>query len=340
MIMDRKRLEEILERISETRILVFGDYFLDQYWIIDPKLEEISLETGLPANQVVDRRLSAGAAGTVANDVAALGAREVIALGIVGDDGNGLEVIRSLKLAGVSTDQLIVTQERFTPTYTKPLFLQEGRAEVEGQRTDLKNRTPTPAELEKELIKRLRSGFLSVGGVIVLDQVQEADCGAVTTSLRRELQRLAASALDRPCLADSRTRIHEFGGLLVKMNENEARQGWSSGHAPLAEILRAIHSRTRRPVVITRGERGVMGFDGAEYRELPAVHSPGPLDIVGAGDAFSAAFLSTLAATGDFWEAIHVGILASAVTVRKLGTTGTASPDEILEMLSEVSSHS
>ena len=90
MNMDSKRLERLLEKISETRILVFGDYFLDQYWITDPELEETSLETGLPANQVVEVRLSAGAAGTVANNLSALGVKEVIALGIIGDDGNGV----------------------------------------------------------------------------------------------------------------------------------------------------------------------------------------------------------------------------------------------------------
>ena len=65
MNMDSNRLERVLEKISETRILVFGDYFLDQYWITDPELEETSLETGLPANQVGEVRLSAGAAATI-----------------------------------------------------------------------------------------------------------------------------------------------------------------------------------------------------------------------------------------------------------------------------------
>ncbi|HUV14415.1 MAG TPA: PfkB family carbohydrate kinase [Acidobacteriota bacterium] len=334
--MSRNRLEKLLELVSKTRILVFGDYFLDQYWVTDPELEEVSLETRLPANQVVKVRLSAGAAGTVANNLAALGVKEVVALGIIGDDGNGLELIRSLQGAGVTTDQLILSPDRLTPTYTKPLFLQPDASQVEGQRIDIKNRTVTPWQLENELVQRLRQSFLSLDGVIVLDQAQEEDCGSVTTSLRQGLIELGTDNPDQPCLADSRTRIHKFRSVVVKVNEHEAARGWEGVQASFSEGCRAIHKRTNRPVVVTRGAKGVIGFDGQECRELSAIPSSGPLDIVGAGDSFSAGFLSALAATGDFWEALQLGILAAAVTVRKLGTTGTASPEEILRVSAEI----
>lgn len=332
----RERLEEILGLVSGTRILVFGDFFLDQYWVTDPALEEISLETGHPANQVSQVRLSAGAAGTVANDVAALGAEAVLAMGIIGDDGNGLEVMRSLEQNGIATDQLIVTAERSTPTYTKPLVIQPDGSQVEDQRFDIKNRTPTPSSLEELLAERLRESFSSVDGVIVLDQVQEENCGSVTIRLREELIRLGTVFPNQPCLVDSRTRIKEFRSLLVKMNDHEAALGWGGEHASLTRVCRSIHERTNRPVIVTRGEQGVVGYDGKECREIPAVRFPEPLDIVGAGDAFSAAFLSAFAATGDFWGGIELGILASAVTVRKIGTTGTASAEEILRLWENV----
>ncbi|MDD4710350.1 MAG: hypothetical protein PHD27_03730, partial [Eubacteriales bacterium] len=63
--MTRERLMELLERFSGLRIVVAGDLFLDRYWVIDPRLDEPSLETGLAARQVTGTRLSAGAAGTV-----------------------------------------------------------------------------------------------------------------------------------------------------------------------------------------------------------------------------------------------------------------------------------
>ncbi|HET6325513.1 MAG TPA: carbohydrate kinase, partial [Planctomycetaceae bacterium] len=72
--MKRDRLEELLARFASRRVAVMGDFFLDKYLEVDPKLAETSVETGKTANQVVEIRTSPGAAGTVVNNLAALGA--------------------------------------------------------------------------------------------------------------------------------------------------------------------------------------------------------------------------------------------------------------------------
>ena len=57
------RLESLLSRFAGLSVLVVGDFFLDKYLVLDPALDEPSLETGLAARQVVDRRCMPGAAG-------------------------------------------------------------------------------------------------------------------------------------------------------------------------------------------------------------------------------------------------------------------------------------
>ncbi|MBL7202270.1 MAG: hypothetical protein ISS56_19190, partial [Anaerolineae bacterium] len=94
--MDERRLRSLLDRFPDLHILVVGDYFLDRYLIIDRELGEISLETGLEAYQVVDVRCSPGAAGTVTSSLRALDI-QVSALGIIGDDGMGYELLRGLR---------------------------------------------------------------------------------------------------------------------------------------------------------------------------------------------------------------------------------------------------
>ena len=71
--MSPRRLREIIDRFPRLRIAVVGDFFLDKYLDVDPALAEISLETGKTANQVVSKRHSPGAAGTVVCNVSALG---------------------------------------------------------------------------------------------------------------------------------------------------------------------------------------------------------------------------------------------------------------------------
>ena len=63
--MTPSRLEQLLSRFAGLSVLVVGDFFLDKYLVLDPALDEPSLETGLDARQVVERRCMPGAAGTV-----------------------------------------------------------------------------------------------------------------------------------------------------------------------------------------------------------------------------------------------------------------------------------
>src|ERR1700758_2970505 len=90
-------LEKILAQIPLLRIGVLGDLFLDRYLDIDAGLTEPSIETGLDAYQVVRVRSSPGAAGTVINNLAALGVREIVALSVIGDDGEGFELQQALQ---------------------------------------------------------------------------------------------------------------------------------------------------------------------------------------------------------------------------------------------------
>ena len=71
--MDRADVSQLLGRFGDVRIAVVGDFFLDKYLVVDPEIAETSIETGLEAYQVVGKRLSPGAAGTVTSNLAALG---------------------------------------------------------------------------------------------------------------------------------------------------------------------------------------------------------------------------------------------------------------------------
>ena len=63
----------------------------------------------------------------------------------------------------------------------------------------------------------------------------------------------------------------------------------------------------------------------------------GPIDIVGAGDATMAGIFSALCAGATAPEAAQIGCLAAAVTIRQIGTTGTASREQIAACFSMLS---
>src|SRR5438270_5686228 len=94
--MTPKRLEEIAGRYSGLRVAVVGDFCLDRYLEIDPSRHETSIETGLPVHNVVRVRAQPGGAGTILNNLVALGVGRIVAVGFCGDDGEGFELRRGL----------------------------------------------------------------------------------------------------------------------------------------------------------------------------------------------------------------------------------------------------
>src|SRR5438128_8619715 len=122
-------VEHILACAERLTIGVLGDLFLDRYLDIDAGLTEPSLETGLDAYQVTRVRSYPGAAGTVVNNLEALGVGAVAPFAVIGDDGEGHELRMALaELGAVDAEGVLFWGGRRTPTYTKPMLCRAGEA--------------------------------------------------------------------------------------------------------------------------------------------------------------------------------------------------------------------
>jgi len=147
--MDLARFKTIVEQYPLLQIAVLGDFCLDRYLEIDPTKQEVSIETGLPVHNVIQVRAQAGGAGTIVNNLAALGIGKIYPVGFAGQDGEGFELWSALeKRPGVRLSHFVKTAQRQTFTYCKPLVMAPGNLPVELSRFDLKNWTPTPALLQ------------------------------------------------------------------------------------------------------------------------------------------------------------------------------------------------
>jgi rfaE bifunctional protein kinase chain/domain len=336
--MNTQNLETILSRFSDLTILVIGDFFLDKYLIIEHALGETSFETGLEAHQVVEARCSPGAAGTVTNNLRAM-AVNVIALGVIGQDGEGYELKRALQATGVDTSALVERRDRFTPTYTKPMLREPDGSMRELNRLDVKNRSRLGTELEDGILVRLRQIVPHVNGVIVGDQVPERNCGVITDRVRDELARLARNYPSVVFAADSRERIGLFRDIIIKPNAREAtralypEQETELDRARVKECGATLFRQNGKPVFLTLGADGILVLHDEGHTHVPALPVHGPIDIVGAGDATMSGITASLCAGATLAGAALVGNLAASVTIHQVGTTGTASRQQISETL-------
>lgn len=336
--LSQERLAELQSRFSASRIAVLGDYFLDKYLEVDPELEEVSLETGKPAHQVVRIRVSPGAAGTVVGNLAALGAGELHAIGITGTDGEGFDLREALSDLGCRAEHLHAVTDRRTPTYLKPRNVRDSSLAGEHSRYDTKNRTRSSREIEDRLIASLDALAPAVDAVVVLDQIEEADCGVVTAVVREAVRERANLHPAVHFWADSRRRIGDFRGVIIKSNQFEAvgRESPAPKEEVALEELRqaisALRTRNGAPVVVTRGSLGAIVSD-PEVTAVPGVTVSGEIDPTGAGDSMTAGTVLALCAGADLPEAAVIGNLVGSITIQQIGTTGVARPDQLAERL-------
>ena len=331
----RDSLERILPRLGACRVGVFGDLFLDRYLEIDGGLDEPSIETGLTAYQVFRVRSQPGAAGTVINNLHALGVGSIEIFSMRGDDGEGYELAQALgRMQGVGTKHLLVEPSRRTPTYTKPMYELPGSPSRELNRLDIKNRDRLPKPLEARLWQGLEDSLAHLDALIVLDQVSQIDCGVITTDGISRLADLQARFPEKLILADSRERIGEFKGVTIKPNRDEVAKMLGLPEAPsredIAQTIARLAKDRSQSVFCTLSQDGILhAHPGQSSIHASAPPVTGPIDVVGAGDSVSAALAAACASGATIAESMGLAMLVASVTIRQIGTTGTAPPEAL-----------
>jgi rfaE bifunctional protein kinase chain/domain len=333
------RLRNITSRYSSLRVAIVGDFCLDRYLEIDPAKAEISLETHLPVRNVVNVRSQPGGAGTILNNLLALGVGRIWPVSFCGEDGEGWELQRAMKgLPGVDMKHFFGSSQRRTFTYTKPLLLFPGKPPRELNRLDFKNWTPTPGPLRERLARSVQSLAGKVDAVIVLDQTDLPQTGVVTPEVLSALGVLARTEPKLLILADSRQGLRNFPPVSFKLNAAELASHIGSkrrlSFTQVESVAGALAAKQGRPVFVTLAERGIVGaMPSGEIEHIPALPVRGEIDIVGAGDAVTANLTASLAAGATMRESLEIANAAASVVIHKLGTTGTAGIKEIEKLL-------
>jgi rfaE bifunctional protein kinase chain/domain len=331
--MQRERLESLLNAFPSKRIAIIGDFCMDIYWHADMTRSLLSRETPHFPRPIVEEKFSGGAAANVAWNLRELGIGTVLPITIFGDDWRGRELSRVLEGHGVDLRHVVTAPGRVTPAFAKPI-LHGFHSQQEDPRLDFENATPAPPELEDQVLAHLAECLPTVDALLIANQI---NASLITERVRKGILRLAAKHPKAVVIADSRNEIGKFKGVILKPNEIEAARVFHPGIAPaditddvIRDCGRRLSRRAGKPVFLTIGERGAFVFDGGRCDHVRAFRVEPPIDIVGAGDTFIAALGAALASGASNVEAAELACLAASITVKKIGITGAASPEELL----------
>lgn len=121
-------------------------------------------------------------------------------------------------------------------------------------------------------------------------------------------------------------------------NVDEARRILKSDQGlSVTELLKGIHNIGPNLVVITDGAKGAYAFDGYEgyFIDIYPDQKP-PYERTGAGDSFSATFVSAIALGRSLFDALMWAPINAMSVVRQIGAQkGLLTENEILKYLSQ-----
>ncbi len=334
--MNKEKIRELLDKIKNVRVAVYGDFCLDVYWMMDPRGSEVSVETGLQAQAVQKQTYTPGGASNIVANLAALEPTEIRLIGVVGDDIFGRELISQLTALNADVRGLVNQKDQFD-TYA---FTKKYNDDEEEPRIDFGVYNSRSKETDQKLLKDIRNALKTCDVLIFNQQIP----GSLTNpAFIVEANQLFDEFKDKIILLDSRHYGEKFNNVYRKINTTElARLNGIMVHPdeyiPLSSVERyglAAFEKSTKPVFTTCGERGILTVDHAGVHMSNGLQFLNKLDPVGAGDTTMSALALCLAAGVESREAAFFSNLAAAVTVQKLFTTGTATGDEIINLAAD-----
>ncbi len=300
----------LLSQLNPVRVLLIGDFMLDTY--TKGKVKRISPEAPVSVLHVESEDSRPGGAGNVVLNLISLGA-EVTAIGRVGNDSAGAELISSLENEGVDTRGILVQNGFQTPV--KNRFIADSQQVL---RVDFETPSIIPETFEQDVIKKTLSLLDSA------DIVAISDYGKGFLS-RLLLRTVIKNAKKRkiPVIVDPKgidfTKYRN--ATIVKPNLSEAYAAAKlTQDAPLGQVADVILQNVNIDMLlITRSEEGMTLFTKEGKRMDFPVRLKEVNDVTGAGDTVLAVISMALANGVDIKYGARLANIAASMAIERIG---------------------
>lgn len=314
-------LLEVLPRWKPFRVLVVGDFMLDQ--LIQGVAERLSPDAPVPILHVKSTENRPGGAANVCLDLIALHAH-VFALGVVGADPNADITRAELARQGVETSGLLADPSRPTTVKQNLIGLAQARHPQKMFRVDYESRAPLAPAVVASLLDVLHRNLDSVDAVCIEDY----DKGVCTPELCQGV--IAASRrAGKPVFVDPARGVDYSkyrGATAITPNRTEAEDalgqrtdeaGPGGRNIALASSLRERLDLDACVLTLDRHGALLVTRDG-QATPLPTVARQ-VYDVTGAGDMFLAA-LAAARANGCAWpDSVRFANAAAGLEVEVFG---------------------
>lgn len=329
--MSKLDVNKLFETFESQNIIIVGDVMLDAY--LFGKVERISPEAPVPVVAVTHRDNRPGGAANVAVNVKSMGAVPFLC-SVVGNDEKGQAFKDILRNHGMSTEGIVVDNERITTTKFRIIGNNSQMLRV-----DEEVNYPLSDQTANELFEKVKN-LIETKDISCLI-LQDYDKGVLTTDLIHKISDLA-NTYQIPIAVDPKKRnFFEYKNVqLFKPNLKEFCEGvkienkFSDFKDLQIQMQKFQKEQSIDKMMVTLSEKGIiLSFkSGNDYL---SVHCPAHLrkiaDVSGAGDTVIAVAAMCLAAKLNEKQLAEISNLSGGIVCQYLGVV----PIDKQELLNE-----
>lgn len=328
-----ENLLKTVMNLGSPKVLVVGDFMLDIYVYGDA--DRISPEAPVPVLKVAKTEYRCGGAGSVANNLAALGA-SAYCLGVIGDDPNSDVLKEKLTQTGVDTAGLFEVSGRPTVSKQRLIGLAQHLHRQQLIRIDEESTEPLGDETSETIMRTYERQLAKVDIVCL----QDYDKGLLSARLCKKMIGLAAKA-DKKVLVDPSSTSDYMkyrGATLITPNRKESSVAAGFEIIDAETAAKAANDLLERlelqAVVITLDKQGAY-LKTKDVDKIIPTRARSVYDVTGAGDMVLATLATSLAAGCDYETAVQLSNIAGGIEVEKFGTA-TVSVEEIADEIARL----
>ena len=313
--MKHTELQKVFDDMDSLHVVVIGDVMLDNYsW---GNVERISPEGPVPIVSLTRCESRLGGAANVALNCRALGAKVTLA-SVIGDDSEGVTLVKLAAEAGIDTDLIMKSWRRPTTTKTRILSRNQQMMRIDDEVTD-----ELYTEEEHPFIDAVLKYLQRVKPQVVI--FEDYNKGVLKENV---IQRIAAHCKEIGIITAVDPKKKNFLAYkdvtIFKPNLKEVREGLNLqienvSEQELNEANRKLNEVLHHEITfITLSEKGVFYNNGFSSAIIPT-RVLSISDVSGAGDTVIATAAMVYALTKDVALMAEVSNLAGGLVCEEVG---------------------
>lgn len=321
--------KNVLGEFRNKKVLIAGDIMTDRY--LTGTVNRISPEAPVPVVQLTHADDRLGGAGNVALNVKAYGAIPIL-LTVVGEDDDGLKLLKQLNSLGIEHKFICRSVERRTTVKTRIVSQNQQMMRIDAEDTfEL-----THHEKQVVIAQYVNALKETKPDVIIL---QDYNKGFFTPELIQVITRYAADNNIPVTVDPKKANFQDFKGVTIfKPNLKEVKEALNTEIKPEIGDLKNASGHIRdilgnKITVITLSENGLFIDDGVDAKIYPT--TPRNIsDVCGAGDTVISTLSLGIASGLSAYELAVMANVAGGQVCERPGVV-PVDPDQLILELSE-----